>query len=133
MEVQLSFYWWTPYWACMNSCNKTKYFVLKTQTLLTVSCVSCVTDEQEPPVAHRPYCEHPCYVLSNGRVIGEWWIGKDVEGTIHLPVETEDNHRNPLSRYPVSRPRFEPGTSHIWSRSVNHLSTMFGRLDNTMD
>jgi hypothetical protein len=32
-----------------------------------------------------------------------------------------------LSGWKVSWPRFEPGTSRIWSRSVNHSTTKLGR------
>jgi hypothetical protein len=38
----------------------------------------------------------------------------------YSPGGTEENHRNPKSGYPVSRPRFEHGTSRIGSRLVNH-------------
>jgi hypothetical protein len=67
-------------------------------------------------------------------VIGEWLVGKDVEGTgsglfqalpQHLPQWTEENHEN-KSGYPLSGQRFEAETSRIRKRSVNHLTTRFG-------
>ena len=32
---------------------------------------------------------------------------------IHMPGGTDDNHEEPQLRQPVSRPKFEPGTSRI--------------------
>jgi hypothetical protein len=42
----------------------------------------------------------------------------------HLPGGTEKNHEEPQSRWLISGPRFESGTS---SRSVNHSTTTFGK------
>jgi hypothetical protein len=71
---------------------------------------------------------------SNGRVIGEWWIRKDLEGSRHgfievlsrhLPREIEENHEKLQSGYPVSRPRFEQTTSGIWVQSVTTMPASF--------
>jgi hypothetical protein len=43
----------------------------------------------------------------------------------HLPGETEESHEKTKSGQPVSGPRFEPGTSRIRIRCVNHLTTTF--------
>jgi hypothetical protein len=44
----------------------------------------------------------------------------------HSPGGTEKNHEKPQSGEPVSGPRFEPRTSKIRSRSVNHSTTTLG-------
>jgi hypothetical protein len=46
----------------MNSFNQTTDFVLKTLTLLKVSCTRCTSDVGEPHMAHRPCFDHPCYI-----------------------------------------------------------------------
>jgi hypothetical protein len=43
----------------------------------------------------------------------------------HFPGDAEENHKNPVMK-PVSKQRFEPGTSGIRRRSVNHWTTMIG-------
>jgi hypothetical protein len=55
--LQIGFDWRTRYRPCTNSCNKTKYFVLKTQTLLKVYSASRISDVREPR------CGHSCYVM----------------------------------------------------------------------
>jgi len=54
-------------------------------------------------------------------------MGNDLEGSgpdlieltyRHVTGETEDNHIEPQLRQPVSRPRFEPGTTRIEVASV---------------
>jgi hypothetical protein len=45
----------------------------------------------------------------------------------HLSGESEKNHEKSQSGQSVSGPRFEPGTSRIRRRSVNHSTTTFGR------
>jgi hypothetical protein len=44
----------------------------------------------------------------------------------HFPGGAEGNHEKSQSLWPVSGPRFEPGTSRIRSRSVNHLTMTLG-------
>jgi hypothetical protein len=36
----------------------------------------------------------------------------------YSPGGNEENHKKPQSEQPVSRPRFEPITSQMWSRSA---------------
>jgi hypothetical protein len=44
-----------------------------------------------------------------------------------LPERTKENHDKTLGQ-PVSEPRFEPGTSRIRSRSVNHSNTTIDEI-----
>jgi hypothetical protein len=44
----------------------------------------------------------------------------------HSPGVTDGKHKKPQPGYTVFRPRFETGTSWIWSRLVNHSTTTFG-------
>jgi hypothetical protein len=55
------------------------------------------------------------------RVLKHHWNKLEICWTVdmHLPRGTEETHDKPQSGYPVSRPRFEPGTSLIRSRSWN--------------
>jgi hypothetical protein len=43
-------------------------------------------------------------------------------------LEHWENHEKPQSGFPVSRPRFEPGTPRIRSRNVNNSTTTFGGI-----
>jgi hypothetical protein len=72
---------------------------------------------------------------SNEVVISEWLIGKEWQGSgrglilstvPNLPGETEEHHEKFPSEYTVSELKFEPGTSRIRSRSVNHSTKTFG-------
>jgi len=65
------------------------------------------------------------YTSSNSRNTEE--VGNDLEGSgpdlieltyRHVTGETEDNHTEPQLRQPVSRPRFEPGTTRTELGSV---------------
>jgi hypothetical protein len=47
---------------------------------------------------------------------------------VYLCGGTEVNHEKSQSGYAVSGPRFEPGTSKIRNRSVNHSTTTFGTI-----
>jgi hypothetical protein len=65
------------------------------------------------------------YVASSGRIIGEWWMGEDLEGSgrgprepyRHLPGGTETSTAH-LSEYRACRLRFEPDTSRIQVPSI---------------
>jgi hypothetical protein len=46
----------------------------------------------------------------------------------YLNGGTEETHEIPQSTGPVSRPRSEPGTSLIRSRSINYSTATFGLL-----
>jgi hypothetical protein len=81
-------------------------------------------------------------MASNERMIGERWIGEEVEGrgrvlyrilSLHLPGGTEERHEQPYWGQPVSGPRFEPGTSQIRSRNVIYATTTFGTTTTTSD
>jgi hypothetical protein len=95
---------------------------------ITWKYLSVLTDEH---LTEQPRCGHPCYISSNGGVISECWIGKDAEGngcgiiSRQYPSTCLEGPRKPRkpSGMPVFGPIFEPGTSGIQSRSVNH-STM---------
>jgi hypothetical protein len=63
-----------------NYFNQIKHFVLKTQTLLKVSCVSRTTDMHKVHASREQRCHHPCYIASNERVISDE-IEKDLEGS----------------------------------------------------
>jgi hypothetical protein len=43
----------------------------------------------------------------------------------HYPGETDKNHENSRSEWPMSKPRFESKSSRIFSRIVNHSATTF--------
>jgi hypothetical protein len=45
----------------------------------------------------------------------------------YSPGGTNDNHKKPVSGYPVSESRFEPGIPHKQSRIVNQSVTTFGK------
>jgi hypothetical protein len=45
-----------------------------------------------------------------------------------LSGTTAENHKKAQSGQPVSRPRFEPGTYRILSRSANYSATTFSLL-----
>jgi hypothetical protein len=49
----------------------------------------------------------------------------------HLPGQTEESHGNPQSVQSVFRPTTEPVTSRIKSRSANHSTTMFMKVQPT--
>ena len=44
----------------------------------------------------------------------------------HISGVTKEKHENPPSGYPVSRPRFEPGTSRLRSNCVKNSTVTFG-------
>jgi hypothetical protein len=46
----------------------------------------------------------------------------------HFPRGTEENQEKPQSDSWPLGPRFEPDTSQIQSRSVNHLTMMLGKI-----
>jgi hypothetical protein len=63
-----------------NYFNQIKHFVLKTQTLLKVSCVSRTTDMHKVHASREQRHRYPCYIASNERVISDE-IEKDLEGS----------------------------------------------------
>jgi hypothetical protein len=63
------------------------------------------------------------YMTSSDRMISEWWIGKDVEGSgdliwVTIPVFSLSD-QGKLRKPSVLRPRYITGTSRIRDRSTN--------------
>jgi hypothetical protein len=79
------------------------------------------------------------YVASNESVIIEWWIGRMWEETVvvyflrhYLGMCLQGMRKTTEILSQDSRPRYEPRTTRIWRRSVNHSTTTFGGATNGM-
>jgi hypothetical protein len=86
-------------------------------------------------VVNRHILRNEEYVESNERVVSEWWIGKDLEGRGRdIILRCYPDFRleglktttiKPQSGSSVFGPIFQPETSRIRSRSVNHSTMTF--------
>jgi hypothetical protein len=89
---------------------------LKTQTL-TYLLMVYLTTLSRASIIQQPVVE---WLVNNERE----GMGKGEVLLWDLHERTEENHINPQSWQPVSRQKFEPGTSRIWCRNANHFTTM---------
>jgi hypothetical protein len=80
-------------------------------------------------------------MATNERLISEWYIGKDLEGSDRSLIlryctgirpEGWGKPRKLHSGWLVSGPKLEPGTSRIRSRNVNRSTTTFGETDHSI-
>jgi hypothetical protein len=64
------------------------------------------------------------YIASNGRMMDEWWIGRDLEGSCHIQIEvlslhlpggTEENHKK-------TSVRKAGAPAKIWTEHLLHTS-----------
>jgi hypothetical protein len=72
------------------------------------------------------------HLLSNGRITGNWQLGKDVEGCgTTVPAfagGNEEEHEKPQLGQLVFWPRFEPGTSRIQFRRDSSWASFLGYM-----